>query len=88
VQERLKDTGGRKGKIVNITSIHAEHPRSGAADYDSSKGAEKALGDTLAIELGARARVEELYLADIGVPPSLMAREPFRLPAEPLFAES
>lgn len=51
VQERLKDKDGPKGKIVIITSIHAEHPRSGAADYDCSKGGERALGDTLAIEL-------------------------------------
>lgn len=51
VQERLKLGDGAGGRIVNITSIHAEHPRAGAADYDASKAGEEELGDTLAIEL-------------------------------------
>lgn len=51
VQERLKDGDGANGRIVNVTSIHAKHPRAGAADYDASKAAETELGDTLAIEL-------------------------------------
>jgi glucose 1-dehydrogenase len=50
VQEKLKaDDGG--GTIVNITSIHAEHPRAGAADYDASKAGEEELGKTMALEL-------------------------------------
>ncbi|MBE0477069.1 MAG: glucose 1-dehydrogenase [Coriobacteriia bacterium] len=49
VRERLKAGGG--GRIVNVTSIHSEHPRAGAADYDCSKAGEEELGDTLAIEL-------------------------------------
>lgn len=51
VQERLKDGNGHGGKIVNVTSIHSEHPRAGAVDYDVSKAGEEELGDTLAIEL-------------------------------------
>lgn len=37
---------------------------------------------------GARERVGELYLADIGVPPALYARPPLNLSVGPLFAES
>lgn len=50
VQEKLKEPSPR-GKIVNVTSIHAEYPRAGAADYDCSKAGEEELGDTLALEL-------------------------------------
>lgn len=45
-----KDKGGR-GKIIQITSIHQEVPRAGAAGYDCSKGAERNLTRTLALEL-------------------------------------
>lgn len=54
VKERLKNGDGAGGKIVNVTSIHAEHPRAGAADYDCSKAGERELGDTLAIELAEK----------------------------------
>lgn len=47
----IRKKEGGKGKIINITSIHAEYPRAGAADYDSSKGAERELTKTLALEL-------------------------------------
>lgn len=53
VQERLRD-GVLGGKIVNITSIHSDHPRAGAADYDASKAGEEELGDTLALELAEK----------------------------------
>ncbi|MEX2591989.1 MAG: glucose 1-dehydrogenase [Anditalea sp.] len=46
---RKKDGG--KGKIINVTSVHEEQPRSGAADYDCSKGAVRNLTRTLALEL-------------------------------------
>jgi glucose 1-dehydrogenase len=39
------------GKIVNISSIHQEIPRSGAAEYDASKGGLRNLTTTLALEL-------------------------------------
>jgi len=51
VQERLKTGDGAGGKIVNVTSIHSEYPRAGAADYDCGKAGEEELGDTLALEL-------------------------------------
>lgn len=51
VQEKLKEGDGRRGRIVNVTSVHSEYPRAGAADYDCSKAGEEELGDTLALEL-------------------------------------
>jgi len=45
-----KATGGG-GKIINVTSVHEEIPRAGAADYDCAKGAERNLTRTLALEL-------------------------------------
>lgn len=51
VRERLSNGDGHGGRIVNVTSIHAKHPRVGAADYDASKAGEQELGDTLALEL-------------------------------------
>ncbi len=49
IQHR-RDQGGH-GKIINITSVHQEVPRAGAADYDASKGALRNLTNTLALEL-------------------------------------
>lgn len=54
MRERMKAGGG--GKCINITSIHAEYPRAGAADYDCSKGGELMLMKTLALE-GAPHRI-------------------------------
>lgn len=48
MQEREKAGGG--GKCINITSIHSQYPRAGAADYDCSKGGEEQLMKTLALE--------------------------------------
>jgi glucose 1-dehydrogenase len=45
-----KKSGGR-GKIINVTSVHDEIPRAGAADYDCTKGAIRNLTRTLALEL-------------------------------------
>ncbi|MBA3898029.1 MAG: SDR family oxidoreductase [Sphingomonadaceae bacterium] len=41
----------KRGKIINISSVHQEIPRSGAADYDASKGGLRNLTTTLALEL-------------------------------------
>lgn len=41
----------RRGKIVNVTSVHEEIPRAGAAEYDASKGGLRNLTRTLALEL-------------------------------------
>jgi glucose 1-dehydrogenase len=50
IQERRK-AGKGWGRIINVTSIHDEFPRSGAADYDATKGAQRNLTRTLALEL-------------------------------------
>ncbi|CAN5765339.1 MAG: SDR family NAD(P)-dependent oxidoreductase [Ilumatobacteraceae bacterium] len=41
----------RPGRIINITSVHEEIPRAGAADYDCAKGALRNLTRTLALEV-------------------------------------
>ena len=45
-----KERGGG-GKIINVTSVHDEQPRAGAADYDCSKGALRNLTRTLVLEV-------------------------------------
>jgi len=49
IQERRKARGG--GSIINVTSIHEELPVPGAADYDATKGAQRNLTRTLALEV-------------------------------------
>lgn len=49
VQLRLAAGGG--GKIINVSSVHADNPNPGGADYDCSKGAIRMLTRTLALEL-------------------------------------
>jgi glucose 1-dehydrogenase len=49
INVRKKAGGG--GKIINVTSVHQEIPRAGAADYDCAKGALRNLTTTLALEL-------------------------------------
>jgi glucose 1-dehydrogenase len=44
---------GRRGSIINISSIHAQVVRAGAADYDSAKGGLRNLTATLALECAA-----------------------------------
>lgn len=48
---RVRRQAGGKGRIINITSVHEEIPRAGAAGYDSSKGGLRNLTRTLALEL-------------------------------------
>ena len=48
---RMRRAAGGKGKIINITSVHQEIPRAGAAGYDASKGGLRNLTRTLAFEL-------------------------------------
>ncbi len=45
-----KEAGGG-GRIINVTSVHQEQPRAGAADYDCSKGALRNLTRTLVLEV-------------------------------------
>jgi len=49
VQLRLEAGGG--GKIINVSSVHADNPNAGGSDYDCSKGAIRMLTRTLALEL-------------------------------------
>jgi len=49
IQERRK--AGGKGKIINVTSVHDEIPRPGAAEYCASKSGLQGLTRTLALEL-------------------------------------
>ncbi len=48
---RALSAAKKPGKIVNVTSVHQQIPRAGAAEYDSSKGGLKNLTTTLALEL-------------------------------------
>lgn len=48
---QLRRTAGGRGKILNVTSVHQEIPRAGAADYDCAKGAVRNLTTTLSLEL-------------------------------------
>ncbi len=49
VRHRRADGGG--GKVINVTSVHEEIARAGAADYDCAKGALRNLTRTLALEV-------------------------------------
>lgn len=42
---------GARGKIINVTSVHQDIPRAGAADYCASKGGLRNLTRCLALEL-------------------------------------
>ena len=46
-------TAKSPGKIINISSIHAEDVRAGAADYCAAKGGLKNLTETMALECAA-----------------------------------
>ena len=48
---RQRRAAGGRGKIINITSVHQEIPRAGAAEYDVAKGGLRNLTRTLALEL-------------------------------------
>ena len=50
---RLRRGAGGRGKIINITSVHEEIPRAGAAGYCASKGALRNLTRCLTLELAA-----------------------------------
>jgi glucose 1-dehydrogenase len=51
VRERRAAASDVGGRIINVTSIHDEFPRVGAADYDCTKGAQRNLTRTLALEV-------------------------------------
>jgi glucose 1-dehydrogenase len=45
------EAGGRRGAIVNITSVHEQIPWEGFSHYCASKGGEKLFGQSIAREL-------------------------------------
>lgn len=53
-REFVRRLCGRKGRIVNISSIHEFAPRAGGAEYDSAKGGLSQLTRTLALELAPK----------------------------------
>ncbi|RWY51212.1 SDR family NAD(P)-dependent oxidoreductase [Mucilaginibacter gilvus] len=48
---KLRKATGGQGKIINISSVHEDIPRAGAAEYCASKGAVRNLTRCLALEL-------------------------------------
>ena len=48
------DGKDQRGVIINITSVHQEIPRAGAADYDIAKGGLRNLTRTLALEVAEK----------------------------------
>lgn len=48
---QLRIAAGRGGKIINVSSVHADNPNADGSDYDCSKGAIRMLTRTLALEL-------------------------------------
>lgn len=48
---QLRLASGGEGKIINVSSVHADNPNAGGSDYDCSKGAVRMLTRTLALEL-------------------------------------
>ena len=48
---QLRLAAGGPGKIINVSSVHADNPNPGGSDYDCSKGAIRMLTRTLALEL-------------------------------------
>ncbi len=48
---QLRLAAGGRGKIINVSSVHADNPNIGGSDYDCSKGAIRMLTRTLALEL-------------------------------------
>lgn len=48
---RARQSAGGGGKIINVTSVHEDIPRAGAAGYCASKGALRNLTRCLALEL-------------------------------------
>lgn len=58
---RARQKAGGGGKIINITSVHEDIPRAGAAGYCASKGALRNLTRCLALELaGDRINVNNI----------------------------
>ena len=93
---RARRAAGGRGKIINITSVHQEIPRAGAAGYDASKGGLRNLTRTLALELAPdRINVNNIAPGMVLTPmnqpaiddPALLEKQvqsiPFKRAAEP-----
>ena len=65
-REFVRRLGGRRGRIVNISSIHESAPREGGAAYDAAKGGLAQLTRTLALELAGQ------HVAVNGVAPGMI----------------
>jgi NAD(P)-dependent dehydrogenase (short-subunit alcohol dehydrogenase family) len=66
--QRMVDSG-RKGVIVNITSVHEHIPKSGAAAYCASKGGLGLLTKVMALELAQHGiRVNSIAPGEISTP--------------------
>lgn len=48
---QLRLASGGSGKIINVSSVHADNPNPGGADYDCSEDAIRMLTRTLALQL-------------------------------------
>lgn len=48
---RIRKQAGGGGKLITVTSVHEDIPRAGTLDYDVTKGGQRNLTSTLALEL-------------------------------------
>ncbi len=93
---RARRQAGGEGKIINITSVHEDIPRAGAAGYCASKGALRNLTRCLTLELaGDRINVNNIAPGMVATPmnqeavdnPDVMAEQvqsiPWKRAAEP-----
>lgn len=68
VQLCLERLAAAEGSVINVASIHARLTTPGFAAYATSKGALETLTRALAVELGARVRVNAISPAAIDTP--------------------
>lgn len=77
----LQGTGGR---IVNVTSVHEEHPRVGAGPYCAAKGGLRMLTRVLALELGVHGiTVNDVAPGEIATPMTGQEDQPPRPGSRP-----
>lgn len=68
IQSLLPELEATQGAVVNISSIHAKLTKPGFAAYATSKAAMEGLTRSLAVEWGARIRVNGISPAAISTP--------------------
>lgn len=75
---------GRGGRIVNVTSVHEEYPRTGSGPYCAAKGGLKLLSRVLALELAAHGiTVNTVAPGEIATPMTGQEDQPPRLGSRP-----